>query len=140
MFTFGNVKIQFLIGREQKIKPSVIQALCVSLLFFTRGVFSSYVFFAHTPLGVKCDRSCDRVAFAWQISFDASKEFVDSQGITQMQVIPRRTILLEPTVRSYTINELSPFTTYSVNVSAIPSDRQYRPPTKIAVTTQMAGT
>jgi hypothetical protein len=87
-----------------------------------------------------CDRSCDRVAFGWQISFDASKEFVDSQGITQMQVIPRRTILLEPTVRSYTINELSPFTTYSVNVSAIPSDRQYRPPTKIAVTTQMAGT
>jgi hypothetical protein len=80
------------------------------------------------------------VAFGWQISFDASKEFVDSQGITQMQVIPRRTILLEPTVRSYTINELSPFTTYSVNVSAIPSDRQYRPPTKIAVTTQMAGT
>ncbi|XP_059488383.1 tyrosine-protein phosphatase Lar-like [Neocloeon triangulifer] len=74
----------------------------------------------------------------YKISFDASKEFVDSQGITQTQTIPRRTILLEATARSYTINELSPFTTYSVNVSAIPSDRQYTPPTKIAVTTQMA--
>ncbi|CAG2061253.1 unnamed protein product, partial [Timema podura] len=72
------------------------------------------------------------------ISFDAVKEFVDSQGITQTQTVPRITILLEPDTRSHTINELSPFTTYSVNVSAIPSDHQYRPPTKIIVTTQMA--
>jgi netrin-G3 ligand len=75
----------------------------------------------------------------FQISFDAVKEFVDSQGITQMQNVPRRIIMLEPTVLSHTINELSPFTTYNVNVSAIPSDHQYRPPTKITVTTQMAG-
>ncbi|KAF4522865.1 hypothetical protein B566_EDAN008185, partial [Ephemera danica] len=54
------------------------------------------------------------------------------------QNVPRRTILLEPASRSYTINELSPFTTYSVNVSAIPADHQYRPPAKISVTTQMA--
>jgi len=74
-----------------------------------------------------------------QISFDAVKEFVDSQGITQTQNVPRRQILLEPTVQTHTINELSPFTTYNVNVSAIPSDHQYRPPTKITVTTQMAG-
>lgn len=74
-----------------------------------------------------------------QISFDAVKEFVDSQGITQTQNVPRRLIMLEPTVQSHTINELSPFTTYNVNVSAIPSDHQYRPPTKITVTTQMAG-
>ena len=77
--------------------------------------------------------------FVLQISFDAVKEFVDSQGMTQMQNIPRRIIMLEPTVQSHTINELSPFTTYNVNVSAIPSDHQYRPPTKITVTTQMAG-
>nr|CAD7398702.1 unnamed protein product [Timema poppensis] len=74
----------------------------------------------------------------YKISFDAVKEFVDSQGITQTQTVPRITILLEPDTRSHTINELSPFTTYSVNVSAIPSDHQYRPPTKIIVTTQMA--
>lgn len=74
----------------------------------------------------------------YKISFDALKEFVDSQGITQKQNLPRRIIMLEPTVLSHTINELSPFTTYNVNVSAIPSDHQYRPPTKITVTTQMA--
>ena len=34
--------------------------------------------------------------------------------------------------------DLSPFTTYHVNVSAIPKDRSYRPPAKITVTTQMA--
>lgn len=66
------------------------------------------------------------------------KEFVDSQGITQIQVVPRRTALLEPNARSHTINELSPFTTYNVNVSAIPADHRYRPPARITVTTQMA--
>ncbi|KAK7792967.1 hypothetical protein R5R35_007615 [Gryllus longicercus] len=74
----------------------------------------------------------------YKISFDAVKEFVDSQGITQTQEVPRQTILLKPDIRRHTINELSPFTTYSVNVSAIPTDHQYRPPTKITVTTQMA--
>ncbi|XP_066254214.1 tyrosine-protein phosphatase Lar isoform X6 [Euwallacea similis] len=74
----------------------------------------------------------------YKISFDAIKEFVDSQGITQTQSIPRVEITLSDDVKSHTINELSPFTTYNVNVSAIPSDESYRPPTKITVTTQMA--
>ncbi|XP_076263869.1 tyrosine-protein phosphatase Lar isoform X2 [Rhynchophorus ferrugineus] len=74
----------------------------------------------------------------YKISFDAIKEFVDSQGITQTQNIPRIEIVLNDDIKSHTINELSPFTTYNVNVSAIPSDNSYRPPTKITVTTQMA--
>ncbi|CAH1184278.1 unnamed protein product [Phyllotreta striolata] len=74
----------------------------------------------------------------YKISFDAIKEFVDSQGITQTQNIPKVEIKLDAAVRSHLINELSPFTTYSVNVSAIPTDNSYRPPTKITVTTQMA--
>ncbi|XP_032669119.1 tyrosine-protein phosphatase Lar isoform X6 [Odontomachus brunneus] len=74
----------------------------------------------------------------YKVSFDAVKEFVDSQGITQTQIVPRRQILLDPQVTSTTINELQPFTTYSVNVSAVPRDSQYRPPAKITVTTQMA--
>lgn len=74
----------------------------------------------------------------YKISFDAIKEFVDSQGITQTQVIPKVEIFLNSNVKSHTINELSPFTTYNVNVSAIPTDYSYRPPTKITVTTQMA--
>lgn len=67
----------------------------------------------------------DKTLCCFQISFDAVKEFVDSQGITQTQIVPRRTILLEPDARSHTINELSPFTTYNVNVSAIPPDHHY---------------
>lgn len=74
----------------------------------------------------------------YKISFDAIKEFVDSQGITQTQIIPKVEIKLNHDIKSHTINELSPFTTYNVNVSAIPSDESYRPPTKITVTTQMA--
>ncbi|XP_059619067.1 tyrosine-protein phosphatase Lar isoform X2 [Phlebotomus argentipes] len=74
----------------------------------------------------------------YKISFDAIKEFVDSQGITQTQIVPKREIILKHHVKSHTINELSPFTTYSVNVSAIPADYSYKPPTKITVTTQMA--
>ncbi|XP_076649080.1 tyrosine-protein phosphatase Lar isoform X3 [Halictus rubicundus] len=74
----------------------------------------------------------------YKVSFDAVKEFVDSQGITQTQIVPRREIRLEPTITSTTINELQPFTSYNVNVSAIPRDGQYRPPAKIKVTTQMA--
>ncbi|XP_014472440.1 PREDICTED: tyrosine-protein phosphatase Lar isoform X5 [Dinoponera quadriceps] len=74
----------------------------------------------------------------YKVSFDAVKEFVDSQGITQTQIVPRRQILLDPQVTSTTINELQPFTTYNVNVSAVPRDSQYRPPAKITVTTQMA--
>ncbi|XP_055547044.1 tyrosine-protein phosphatase Lar isoform X2 [Wyeomyia smithii] len=74
----------------------------------------------------------------YKISFDAVKEFVDSQGIPQKQVIPKREIVLKSHVTSHTIGELSPFTTYFVNVSAIPTDYSYKPPTKITVTTQMA--
>lgn len=75
---------------------------------------------------------------SYKISYDAVKEFVDSQGITQTQNIARVEIPVKYTERSYTIPDLSPFTTYNVNVSAIPTDHTYRPPTKITVTTQMA--
>lgn len=74
----------------------------------------------------------------YKISFDAVKEFVDSQGITQIHVIPRRVIYLDKSVLTTEITELQPFTTYNVNVSAVPLDGSYRPPAKITVTTQMA--
>lgn len=74
----------------------------------------------------------------YQVSFDAVKEFVDSQGITQTQIVPRRTIRLDATATTTTIDELQPFTTYNVNVSAVPADSSYKPPAKITVTTQMA--
>ncbi|KAL5278678.1 PTPRD family protein [Megaselia abdita] len=74
----------------------------------------------------------------YMITYDATKVFVDSQGFSQTQIVQKREITLLQHTRTFTINELSPFTTYNVNVSAIPSDYSYRPPTKITVTTQMA--
>lgn len=77
----------------------------------------------------------------YRITYDAIKEFVDSQGITQTQVIVAKELFEKHYVKpniTKTINELSPFTTYNVNISAIPGDFSYRPPTKITVTTQMA--
>ena len=73
----------------------------------------------------------------YQISYDAYKEFVDAQGVTQAVRIPKITILVSHKTTEYTIKDLSPFTTYHVNVSAIPEDRSYRPPAKITVTTQV---
>lgn len=78
----------------------------------------------------------------YKVSFDAVKVFVDAQGITQTQNLPRREIIIPQNKLQYTINELTPFTTYQVNVSAVPAEctnaNCYRPPTKISVTTQMA--
>lgn len=58
--------------------------------------------------------------------------------ILQVQTIPRKEILLDPQVLRSTIDDLQPFTTYNVNVSAVPQDGSYKPPAKITVTTQMA--
>lgn len=74
----------------------------------------------------------------YRISFNAVKEFRDSQGVTQLQIVPVRVIELDKHVSSCTIDDLSPFISYAVNVSAVPSDRSYRPPSRITVTTQMA--
>jgi receptor-type tyrosine-protein phosphatase F len=62
----------------------------------------------------------------YKVSFDAIKVFVDAQGITQTQNIPRREVIIPHHKMSHTINELSPFTTYYVNVSAVPADFSYR--------------
>ncbi|CAH0729535.1 unnamed protein product, partial [Brenthis ino] len=75
---------------------------------------------------------------SYKISYNAIKEFVDSLGMTQTQEIPKKEIIVKHDRNSYSINDLSPFTTYNVNISAIPNDNSYRPPTTIFVTTQMA--
>ncbi|VVC24819.1 Hypothetical protein CINCED_3A017850 [Cinara cedri] len=74
----------------------------------------------------------------FKISYNAIKEFRDSQGVTQLQIIPTRTVDLDKDINTHTIDELSPFISYQVNLSAVPSDRSYRPPSRITVTTQMA--
>jgi len=77
------------------------------------------------------------VPINYKISYTAFKEFVDAHGITQSAKVPTITTLVSPKTNFYTIQELSPFTTYHVNVSAIPANRTYRPPAKITVTTQV---
>ncbi|CAG0919767.1 unnamed protein product [Notodromas monacha] len=74
----------------------------------------------------------------YRIAFDAVKEFVDAGGMTQRRKIPARVMLVGPDVYSKHIEDLTPFTTYSVNVTAIPKDSSFRPPARIQVTTMMA--
>ena len=74
----------------------------------------------------------------YQISYDAEKEFVDAQGVTQNVKIPKVTILVSHNTLEYTVKDLSPFTTYHVTVTAKPEGRGHTPPAKITVTTQMA--
>lgn len=75
---------------------------------------------------------------SYQVSYDAFKEFVDSVGVTQIQPVPRQMHTLPPTTESFHLKDLSPFTTYNINVTAKPANGEYRPPTRITVTTQMA--
>ncbi|XP_076353516.1 tyrosine-protein phosphatase Lar-like isoform X3 [Tachypleus tridentatus] len=74
----------------------------------------------------------------YKISYGAHKEFFDSQGQLQELHISPIDIFIEEHHREYTIDELMPFTTYQVNVTAVPPDQLYRPPTRIAVTTARA--
>ncbi|XP_045139286.1 tyrosine-protein phosphatase Lar-like isoform X5 [Portunus trituberculatus] len=74
----------------------------------------------------------------FKITYSAVKEFVDAQGVTQVQKIPTVPRIVSNRKFSYVIEELRPFTTYTVNVTAVPQTSEYRPPAKITVTTQMA--
>ncbi|KAG0721326.1 Tyrosine-protein phosphatase Lar [Chionoecetes opilio] len=74
----------------------------------------------------------------FKITYSAVKEFVDAQGVTQVQRIPTVPRIVSNRKYSYVIEELRPFTTYTVNVTAVPQTNEYRPPAKITVTTQMA--
>lgn len=74
----------------------------------------------------------------YKITYGAYKEFYDSQGILQQLTIPTQMIYVNGDVNEYKVETLMPFTTYQVNVTAIPSDETPRPPAKITVTTAMA--
>lgn len=76
----------------------------------------------------------------YKISYSTVKEFRDSQGQHQTQVIPPNTFEADSDATQYTLHDLSPFTSYQINVTAIPESYGIRPPAKITVTTAMAGT
>lgn len=52
--------------------------------------------------------------------------------------MPKKIEILPPDTDSFHISNLSPFTTYNINVTAKSAGAEYRPPTRITVTTQMA--
>lgn len=74
----------------------------------------------------------------YKITYGAHKEFYDSQGRLQILTIPPEIEYVDPATTEYTIKQLMPFTSYQVNVTAIPQEENYRPPAKIIVTTAMA--
>ncbi|XP_037092239.1 tyrosine-protein phosphatase Lar-like [Pollicipes pollicipes] len=80
----------------------------------------------------------------YRIRYDAVKEFLDAEGVTQSRRIEPRSLILDAkrcekrSICRKQIEDLEPFTTYTVNVTAVPDDNGYRAPAKIRVTTQMA--
>lgn len=52
--------------------------------------------------------------------------------------LPDITVFVDPGKSEHTIDHLMPFTSYQVNVTAIPHDETMRPPARITVTTAMA--
>ena len=75
---------------------------------------------------------------SYNITYGANKQFVDAQGTFKVLIIPARTIRVPANVTMYTVTDLIPFTSYQVNVTAIPIDNSYRPPAKLIVTTTVA--
>ncbi|XP_055940735.1 tyrosine-protein phosphatase Lar-like isoform X5 [Argiope bruennichi] len=74
----------------------------------------------------------------YKISYGAHKEFYDSQGNLQKLPIPTHTVFVDASTTNYSVDNLMPFTSYQVNITAVPADETFRPPAKITVTTAMA--
>ena len=74
----------------------------------------------------------------YNVTYGANKQFVDAQGTFKVLITPPKTIRVSSNVTDFTINDLIPFTSYQVNVTAIPIDNTYRPPAKLIVTTTVA--
>lgn len=74
----------------------------------------------------------------YKITYGAHKEFYDSRGHLQVLHIKKQVIFINAENTSVTVDQLLPFTSYQVNVTAIPPDEGFRPAAKITVTTTMA--
>ncbi|KAG8191089.1 hypothetical protein JTE90_008401 [Oedothorax gibbosus] len=77
-------------------------------------------------------------AIKYKISYSAHKEFYDSHGVLQELPIPPQDVILEASTTELRVDNLMPFTSYLVNITAVPQDESFRPPAKITVTTAMA--
>ncbi|XP_055931726.1 tyrosine-protein phosphatase Lar-like isoform X3 [Argiope bruennichi] len=74
----------------------------------------------------------------YKISYSAHKEFYDSHGLLQELPIPPQDEIVDAMTTELRVDNLMPFTSYQVNITAIPHDETFRPPAKITVTTAMA--
>ncbi|XP_025017927.1 tyrosine-protein phosphatase Lar isoform X2 [Tetranychus urticae] len=72
------------------------------------------------------------------ITYEAHKEFYDSLSMLKTLPIPPSKIEVNASTTQITIDNLMPFTSYQVNVTALPADKTYRPPARKTVTTAMA--
>ncbi|CAL4085246.1 unnamed protein product, partial [Meganyctiphanes norvegica] len=72
------------------------------------------------------------------ISFGGEKEFVDSQGLTQTTEYESGKYNVSGTTQSLILQDLKPFTTYNINVTALSSSQEYTPPVKMTFKTKMA--
>ncbi|GFU37481.1 tyrosine-protein phosphatase Lar [Nephila pilipes] len=77
-------------------------------------------------------------AVKYKISYSAHKEFYDSHGVLQELPIPAQEVIVDASTTELRVENLMPFTSYQVNITAIPPDDSFRPPAKITVTTAMA--
>lgn len=73
-----------------------------------------------------------------QVSYDAYKEYLNSEGMVKTVTFPVQEFKLSNDKQTLTLNDLSPFTTYNINITAVPADGRYRAPSKIVVTTDMS--
>lgn len=74
----------------------------------------------------------------YKITYEAHKEFYDSLSMLKTLTIPPSDIRVNASITQYTIENLMPFTSYQVNVTALPADGTYRSPARKTVTTAMA--
>lgn len=80
----------------------------------------------------------DMIASKFKISYDAKKEFYDSEGKLQHLLIPKQTRVINATETNIQVGDLKPYTRYRFNVTALDTKEQFRPPASINVTTPMA--
>lgn len=75
----------------------------------------------------------------YKVTYDApEKNFLDNKGVRQQLSIPSRTLYTSNNNTQIVIDDLMPYTKYRINVTAVPSKEDFRPPVTIQITTAMA--
>lgn len=81
----------------------------------------------------------DLVPSKYRVTYDApEKSFLDNKGVRQQLSIPPRTLYTNNTSTQIVIYDLMPYTKYRINVTAVPSKEEFKPPVTVQITTSMA--